>query len=84
MLECSPPARQRRAAVEANGSNESLLSEETSAENAWPWSKTAGGGYGNGDGHGDGREIDPLPDAPTVRYDCPPEGLCPTRPAYVI
>jgi hypothetical protein len=34
MLECSPPARQRRAALEADGSDESLLSEETSASNA--------------------------------------------------
>ena len=44
MLECSPPARRRRAAGEADGSAESLLSEETSAEAAWPRSNTAGGG----------------------------------------
>jgi hypothetical protein len=49
-LECSPPARRWRAAVEAGGSDESLLSEETSAEDAWPWSKTADGGLKNGDG----------------------------------
>jgi len=47
-LECSPPARLRRVAGEADGSDESLLSEETSAENAWPWSKTADGGRGHG------------------------------------
>jgi len=35
-LECSPPARRRRAALEVDGFDESLLSEETSAENAWP------------------------------------------------
>jgi hypothetical protein len=40
----SPPARRRRAALEADGSNESLLSKETSAENAWPRAKTADGG----------------------------------------
>jgi len=44
MLECSPPARRRRAALEAGASDESLLSEETSAENAWPRSKIADGG----------------------------------------
>jgi len=43
-LECSPPARQRRAAGEVDGSDESLLSEETSAEAAWPRSKTVAGG----------------------------------------
>jgi hypothetical protein len=43
-LECSPPARQRRAAGEVDGSEESLLSEGASAEAAWPWSKTADGG----------------------------------------
>ncbi len=36
LLECSPPARRRRAAGEVDGSDESLLSEETSAEAAWP------------------------------------------------
>jgi len=40
----SPPARRRRAALAVDGSDESLLSEETSTENAWPWSKTAAGG----------------------------------------
>jgi len=30
--------------LEANDSDESLLSEETSAENAWPRAKTADGG----------------------------------------
>ena len=40
----SPPARRRRAAGEVDGSDESLLSEETSAEAAWSRSKTAGGG----------------------------------------
>jgi len=44
LLEGSPPARQRRAAGEVDGSDESLLSEETSAENAWPRSQTADGG----------------------------------------
>jgi len=44
----SPPARQRRAAGEADGTDESLLSEETSAEAAWPRSKTADGGRGHG------------------------------------
>jgi hypothetical protein len=43
-LGCSPPARRRRAALEADGSDESLLLEETSASNAWPRSRprTAG------------------------------------------
>jgi len=44
LLECSPPARQWRAAGEVEGSDESLLSEETSAEAAWPRAKTADGG----------------------------------------
>ena len=43
-LEGSPPARLRRAADEAAGSDESLLSEETAAEVAWPRSTTADGG----------------------------------------
>ena len=43
-LECSPPARQRRAAGEADGSDESLLSEETLAEAAWPLAQPADGG----------------------------------------
>jgi len=43
-LDCSPPARQRRAAGEVDDSDESLLSEETSAEAAWPRSQTADGG----------------------------------------
>jgi hypothetical protein len=43
-LECSPPARRRRAAGEAAGSEESLLSEGTSAEAAWPRSQTVDGG----------------------------------------
>ena len=43
-VEGSPPARRRRAALEGDGSDESLLSEETSTENAWPRSKTADGG----------------------------------------
>jgi len=30
--------------LEVDGSDESLLSEELSTENAWPWSKTADGG----------------------------------------
>jgi len=56
-LECRPPARQRRAALEADGSDESLLSEETSASNAWPRSKTADGGrFGDGNGNGNGDE----------------------------
>jgi len=40
----SPPARQRRAAGEAYGSDESLLSEEKSAETAWPRALPADGG----------------------------------------
>jgi len=44
MLECSPPARRRRAAAEADGSNESLLSEGASAEAAWPRANARGGG----------------------------------------
>jgi hypothetical protein len=43
-LKSSPPARRRRAADEANGTDESLLSEETSAEAAWPWAQPADGG----------------------------------------
>ena len=43
-LDCSPPARRRRAAGEGDGSDESLLSEETLAEAAWPRSQTADGG----------------------------------------
>ena len=43
-LECSPPARRRRAAGEADGTEESLLSEGTATENAWPRSQTADGG----------------------------------------
>ena len=39
-----PPARRRRAAGEVDGSDESLLSEETSAEAAWQRPKTADGG----------------------------------------
>ena len=42
--ESSPPARRRRVADEADGSDESLLSEETSAEATWPRSQTADGG----------------------------------------
>jgi len=44
-LGCSPPARQRRVALEVDGSDESLLSEETSAENAWPRARPADGGW---------------------------------------
>ena len=51
-VECSPPARQRRAALEVDGSDESLLSEETSASNAWPRALPADGGHENGHGHG--------------------------------
>jgi len=47
-----PPARRRRAALEVDGSDESLLSEETSTENAWPWAQPADGGHGNGHGSG--------------------------------
>jgi len=36
--------QQRRAAGEVDGSDESLLLEETSAEAAWPRSETTGGG----------------------------------------
>jgi len=43
-LECSPPARQGRAAGEVDGTDESLLSEETSAEAAWPRAQPADGG----------------------------------------
>jgi len=42
--ECSPPARCRRAAGEADGTDESLLSEETLAEAAWPRANARGGG----------------------------------------
>jgi len=41
---CSPPVSRRRAAGEVGDSDESLLSEETSAEAAWPRSTTADGG----------------------------------------
>ena len=34
--ECSPPARRRRAAGEADGTDESLLSEGAATEAAWP------------------------------------------------
>ena len=44
LLGCSPPARRRRVAGEADSSYESLLSEETLAEAAWPRAKTADGG----------------------------------------
>ena len=44
LLECSPPARRRRAAGEVDGTNESLLSEGASAEVAWPRSQTAAAG----------------------------------------
>jgi len=40
----SPPARRRHVAGKVDGSDESLLSEETLAENAWPRAKTADGG----------------------------------------
>jgi len=43
-LECSPPARQRRAAGEVGDTDESLLSEGVSAEAAWPRLKTVDGG----------------------------------------
>jgi len=49
LLECSPPARRRRAAGEAYGTDESLLSEGASAEAAWPRSKTADGGRSEAD-----------------------------------
>ncbi len=42
--ECSPPARQRRAALEDGGTDERLRSEGTLSENAWPRAKTADGG----------------------------------------
>jgi len=42
--ECSPPARRRRVAGEAYGTDENLLSEGASAEAAWPRSQTADGG----------------------------------------
>ena len=54
-LERSPPARRRRAAGEVDGTDEGLLSEGTSAEPAWPRSKTAGGGRA---GTGTGAEAD--------------------------
>ena len=50
--ECSPPARRRRAALEADGSDESLLSEETSAENARPRAMPAAAGGPSGTGTG--------------------------------
>ena len=46
--ECSPPARQRRAALEDGGTEEHSCSEGAPTENAWPRSKTADGGHGNG------------------------------------
>ena len=42
--ECSPPARQRRAALEDGGTDERLRSEGTLSENAWPRSKIVAGG----------------------------------------
>ena len=54
----SPPARSRRAAVEADGTDESLLSEGASAEAAWPRSQTVDGGRPGtetGSGSGQGR-----------------------------
>jgi len=57
----SPPARRKRAADEADGSDESLLSEGASVENAWPRAQPADGGrahidhgLGNGNGNGNG------------------------------
>jgi len=44
----SPPALRRRAAGEADGTDESLLSEGALAEAAWPRSQTAGGGRARG------------------------------------
>jgi hypothetical protein len=43
-LECSPPARRRRAAGEVGGTDERLLSEETLAVAAWPRAQPADGG----------------------------------------
>ena len=43
-LECSPPARQRRAALEDGATDERSRSEGTLSENAWPRAKTADGG----------------------------------------
>ena len=58
MLECSPPARRRRVAGEVDGSDESSLSEERSAEAAWPRSQTAGGGrLGHGIVNGCGDDL---------------------------
>jgi hypothetical protein len=50
MLGSSPPARRRRAALEVDVSDESLLPEETSAENAWPRALPADGGLRHGAG----------------------------------
>jgi len=44
LLECSPPARRRRAALEDGGTDERSRSEGTLSENAWPRSKTVAGG----------------------------------------
>ena len=44
MLECSPPARQRRAAGEVGATDERLRSEDAATEAAWPRSQTADGG----------------------------------------
>ncbi len=59
LLGCSPPARRRRAAAEANGFDESLLSEGASVEDAWPGAQPADGGrahidHGLGNGNGNG------------------------------
>ena len=44
----SPPARQRRAALEDGGTDERSRSEGAPSENAWPRANARGGGHGNG------------------------------------
>ena len=52
-LECSPPARRRRAALEDGGTDERSRSEGTLSENAWPRAQLADGGRAH-IGHGRG------------------------------
>ena len=48
----SPPARRRRVAGEVDGTDESLLSEETLAEAAWPRANARGRRVGTETGTG--------------------------------
>jgi len=74
VLPRSNVARRRAAGAQRarlNATDESLLSEGAATEAAWPRSKTGAGGR-------------PGTETGRTRYDCPPEELWPTRPAYVI